>query len=351
MSKIEYTVGTYFGCRDKSAAAVWRASPNSVLRPMPSGEVMSTYTDMSPGWEHKVNMLSTCTGATLGPLLPANPAHKPGADVDATLAQLEGSAEKFTAVLQNPTSPAVIVPPGLCVLSASPGENFIADWANPTDPASGGWRATCTYLMSELVTAEQLTHLQQNIDSASFNRLMTTLASRPTAACPINPLTGTKQTLCSGLRALTEVGGFTRTWFASLPAPQRDTLMAAVCGNNPNLAECKCINRAGDNDYNTMKQIRGLSDSCWFLPCMNSTDFFVPSALENPTCPTNTCEIVSTYMSNNNIGTLGKATVLSCPPLAPAMTPATFPSQINPILLAIGGGIAVLIIIILMLVL
>ena len=372
---INYLPGTYFGCLDKSAAAVFRASPDKVLRVLDSPELLATYmANYGPGWESRVNKVPSCTGATFGPSLPPNPAHKPDSDVDATLALFEGPSAQFTAVLPPTNAPAVLVPPGACKLSTTPGENFMLAWFNPSDPGSTGWRPSCTYLLSELVTADQLTRFQQNVDTVTFNNLMTALTSRVSTACPLDPITGSNQGNCSVLRSLTEVGAFARNWYATISASQRDAIMTTICSNNPTLTECKCVTRSADPDYKLMKQIQGISDSCWYLPCANSGDFFVPSTIENPNCPTNVCQIVSNYIDNNAVTVSNNSSVLSCatsnttttadpttgtpsatPPAAKTGTPIAILSvmtlvQANPKLVVIGGGVLLILIVILVLV-
>jgi hypothetical protein len=62
-----------------------------------------------------------------------------------------------------------------------------------------------------------------------------------------------------------------------------DIYMSEFCLNNPHLAECQCINRKNNNQYNKVKvELNSragetIRDDCWYPPCKSGGNAYIPS--------------------------------------------------------------------------
>ena len=294
------------------------------LAPLPTAEIASSY---DPQWSAHLTPIPAndprCALTALGPALPYNPAQKRNAIPDAVLAAYDDESPKFTTTTPSLNNASLTVAAAQCHLSNIPGENTMVTWHTTNNPAMDGYKADCTYIMSELTTPTQLLTLQSKTDAVTFDNLMTTLVSLTSTTCPPNPTTGARQGACSTLHSATPVGAFARIWYGGVAPGIQDAVISNICANNPNLPECECVTRSSDSDYSKMKMLQGFSDACWYTPCANSTSYLVPNAFNNPTCPSNICQIVSNFIDNNNVTLSGNSNVLSCTQIAPPGTPAT----------------------------
>lgn len=111
--------------------------------------------------------------------------------------------------------------------------------------------------------------------------------------CLVYPDTPTPLEKCSPIFSVSEIGDYCRGQFSKLTNGGRDTVMENFCLKNEDAQECKCVNRAYDPDYQKLKLDNPYSDSCWYIPCSNRFQYFVPSSFNVQTkCPQNICQIV-----------------------------------------------------------
>lgn len=98
---------------------------------------------------------------------------------------------------------------------------------------------------------------------------------------------------CSPIFSVSEIGDYCRGQYSRLSDGDRDTVSENYCYRHPNVNECKCIMRSSNEDYKKLKIGNPFSDSCWYIPCSNRFQYFVPSAFDVITkCPQNICQIV-----------------------------------------------------------
>lgn len=98
---------------------------------------------------------------------------------------------------------------------------------------------------------------------------------------------------CSPIFSVSEIGDFCRGQFSKLSSGDRDTVMENYCLKHEKSDECKCMNRSLNQDYITLKKNNPFSDACWYTPCANRFQYFVPSDFNKTTkCPQNICQIV-----------------------------------------------------------
>ena len=97
---------------------------------------------------------------------------------------------------------------------------------------------------------------------------------------------------CSRYFAVNEEGDYCRDLFNKKSDEEKDISIFNYCTRN-NTAECKCVNRVYDKDYLKLKENNPFLDSCWYIPCANSTRYLVPSEMKRGgECPENICQIV-----------------------------------------------------------
>ena len=97
---------------------------------------------------------------------------------------------------------------------------------------------------------------------------------------------------CSRYFAVNKEGDYCRDLFNKKSDVEKDVSIFNYCTRN-DTNECKCVNRVYDPDYIKLKQGNPYLDSCWYIPCANSTRYLVPSELKRQgECPENICQIV-----------------------------------------------------------
>ena len=107
---------------------------------------------------------------------------------------------------------------------------------------------------------------------------------------------------CSPIFSVSEIGDYCRDQFSKLTAGGRDTVMENYCLRHESSNECKCVNRALNTDYQKLKLGNPYSDACWYIPCANRFQYFVPSEFNKTTkCPQNMCQIVYDISKVHNV--------------------------------------------------
>jgi hypothetical protein len=98
---------------------------------------------------------------------------------------------------------------------------------------------------------------------------------------------------CSPIFSVSEVGDYCRNLYSQMSDGDRDTVMQNYCDRYINAEECKCARRSSNPDYKKLKLDNPYSDACWYIPCANRYQFFVPSSFNKVSkCPENICQIV-----------------------------------------------------------
>jgi hypothetical protein len=124
------------------------------------------------------------------------------------------------------------------------------------------------------------------------DQILEKFCQKQSVSCPVDPATGKQMTVCSNFIATDDAGTKCREWAAKNPS-QADNAKKEYCSSHSNESECACISRNDDPIYQLGKSVSGdINDACWYKPCQNSTTTLVPSGLENPVCPNDTCSTI-----------------------------------------------------------
>ena len=107
---------------------------------------------------------------------------------------------------------------------------------------------------------------------------------------PVTKCTG-DLTECSRIKSLDTYSDVCRLWYENLPPATQDAYMQSYCIRH-NTKDCDCVLRSNNTSYDKLKGLHSYNDGCWFLSCSDSSNYFVPSDLRKPTCPTNICQII-----------------------------------------------------------
>lgn len=182
-------------------------------------------------------------------------------------------------------------------------------------------RQKYTYYAEDFQTLDQVRAFQYayqndkyyNPDfSTNFDIIMINFCALQTTNCPNSSIFG--QTLyCSNLRDGGDTGDFCRAWFLNTTDANRDLVGQNYC-TKYNTDECQCLNRLKNPIYRAAAATASITDCCWWIPCKNPSNNFVPSNMDPcTTCPSNICEsIVETYDSSN-IHFNNVSQYISCP--------------------------------------
>lgn len=112
----------------------------------------------------------------------------------------------------------------------------------------------------------------------------------------------TKDQTCSPIFSTSEIGDYCRQQFATLTSGGKDTVIENYCLKNEHASECKCVNRILNPDYNKLKIGNPYSDACWYIPCANRNQYFIPSEFDSTIkCPQNICQIVYNISEVNDV--------------------------------------------------
>lgn len=105
---------------------------------------------------------------------------------------------------------------------------------------------------------------------------------------------------CGRIKSLDTGSNDCRLWFENLSTASQDAYMQSYCIQNQT-KDCDCVLRSNIPSYTLMKGMHSFNDGCWFLPCADTTKYFIPSNLKNPTCPTNICQIIIDVANAGNV--------------------------------------------------
>ena len=183
---------------------------------------------------------------------------------------------------------------------------------------------TCSYLVDQITTPGQIQTFKSKFSSQSFDVLMSLIAVRNTTNCP--PSLGSP---CSGLMGLDDISKLIQEWIRSKPPGVINAVQQNICNSTRGLKECGCINRINDPGYTQLAGKINSPDSCWYLPCSNSSQNLISPELTNPTCP-NMCQIIYDLTNTGSLTNLNKTNIINCSNYSPIPTPPPPPPSLPP---------------------
>ena len=216
-----------------------------------------------------------------------NPARRQDADVDDIIFKFESEDEPKVFGRRDQISPQI------CKLTMNEygygNEDFLMDTKNNK----------CQYLVRQFTNTSQLKQFLTQFGQVDYNVLMGRL---PLAA---------DSGKTSLLKGTDDLAIYYQQWLTTQPLGVKNSIINAYCTQNPTAKECLCVMRHLDADYKKFAQFNNFPDSCWFLPCKNSTEFNVPSDLLRPTCP-NVCQQLTQFIDNQNIKLSENSNIINC---------------------------------------
>jgi hypothetical protein len=171
--------------------------------------------------------------------------------------------------------------------------------------------------------------------SGDYNNIVANYCQQSSDTCIIDPETGKKMPKCSRLKSTGKDGELCRSWFNQQPKPVQDTVVQNYCAIN-NTPDCKCVNRAQNGVYRSLKVGKVINDGCWFTPCANPQSYLQTADVENPACPSNFCDIIYNIAKDRDVTIDNIKNDVNCvfkpePKPTPAPTPTPTPPKPTPI--------------------
>lgn len=132
---------------------------------------------------------------------------------------------------------------------------------------------------------------------------------------------------CSRYFSVDATGDYCRASFNEKSDAEKNTAIFNYCSRH-DTDDCKCANRSKDVSYENIKKGNPFPDSCWYIPCSNSSRYLIPSDYkQNTNCPQNICQIVFDISQARNVDIDNMKSDINCnfngmsPP--PVVTPTT----------------------------
>lgn len=153
------------------------------------------------------------------------------------------------------------------------------------------------------ISTERAVDPQDALDTLNM-AIMPEFCLLPSSDCPFDPLRPGHQeatSTCSRFISLDPEGELCRSWSAEYPA-YADAVKVRYCQMSENLSkpECQCVNKSLNPIYNTLKVGVNTSDSCFWGPCDNSSQFLIPSTEVSATkCP-DVCGVIINNYNNRD---------------------------------------------------
>lgn len=222
---------------------------------------------------------------------------------------------------------------------------------NESPLLSAGWdtkapKVQCVFDLDKINTKEQVRRYNAKF---GINRdVEAKYCFEKVTNCPNN------NPACSRLFSLDDGAIGCNLWFSTLPGETKDAYMNQYCRTHKT-NECKCVDRFKDETYKAMKGYKSINDGCWYLPCGDTEDQFIPQNLQNPTCPDKVCQQIFEFIKDQNININDVKENINCdfssqsgqpgptPPTPPGPTP-----PLKPGLAALAVGVGVLLLILFM---
>lgn len=109
------------------------------------------------------------------------------------------------------------------------------------------------------------------------------------------------QNVCSqkdGKRTIGWTNPICQQWLAAASTADRDAYSQFVCGQHPDLEECRCVNRSQDKLYQGIDGARWGNDGCWWRPCQDPEKYHIPSTVAQAEYCPQSCRQILTIAGN-----------------------------------------------------
>jgi len=182
----------------------------------------------------------------------------------------------------------------------------------------------CVYDVGKINTLDQIDNFKQRFGThGDYNTVVANYCQQSSDTCVVDPDTGKNMTKCSRLKSTGKDGELCRGWFNQQPKDIQDTVVQNYCAIN-NTPDCKCVNRAQNEVYRSLKVGKVINDGCWFTPCANSQSYLQTTEVENPSCPSNFCDVIYNIIKDRDVSIDNVKNDVNCvfkPPPKPTPTP------------------------------
>jgi hypothetical protein len=159
----------------------------------------------------------------------------------------------------------------------------------------------CIFDLNKINTLEQIDNFKQQFGTTGdYNNIIANYCQQSSDTCVIDPDTGKNMPKCSRLKSTGKDGELCRGWFNQQAKPVQDTVVQNYCAVN-NTPDCKCVNRAQNDVYRSLKIGKVINDGCWFTPCANPQSYLQTTEVENPSCPDNFCDVIYNIIKDRDV--------------------------------------------------
>jgi hypothetical protein len=191
----------------------------------------------------------------------------------------------------------------------------------------------CIFDVDKINTMEQIDKFKQKFGThGDYNTIIANYCQQSSDSCVIDPDTGKSMAKCSRLKSIGKDGELCRSWFNQQSKGVQDTVVQNYCAVN-NTPDCKCVNRAQNESYRALKVGKVINDGCWFTPCANSQSYLQTTEVENPTCPSNFCDVIYNIIKDRDVKIDNIKDDVNCvfktdptPPVVPPTPPVVPPT-------------------------
>ena len=193
----------------------------------------------------------------------------------------------------------------------------------------------CIFDVNKINTLDQIDKFKQKFGTTGdYNAIIANYCQQSSDTCVIDPDTGKNMTKCSRLKSTGKDGELCRGWFNQQAKGVQDTVVQNYCAVN-NTSDCKCVNRSLNEVYRSLKVGKVINDGCWFTPCANSQSYLQTVEVENPTCPSNFCDVIYNIIKDRDVKIDNIKNDVNCvfkpePPKPPQPTPTPTPAPKPP---------------------
>jgi len=187
----------------------------------------------------------------------------------------------------------------------------------------------CVFDVDKINTMDQIDQFKQKFGThGDYNSVVANYCQQSSDTCVIDPETGQTMTKCSRLNSTGKDGELCRGWFNQQPKAVQDTVVQNYCAVN-NTPDCKCVNRSLNEVYRSLKVGKVINDGCWFTPCANPQSYLQTTEVENPSCPSNFCDVIYNIIKDRDVTVDNIKNDVNCvfkPPPKPTPTPVVPPA-------------------------
>jgi hypothetical protein len=190
----------------------------------------------------------------------------------------------------------------------------------------------CIFDVNKINTLDQIDNFKQKFGvSGDYNSIITNYCQQSSDTCVIDPETGKNMPKCSRLKSTGKDGELCRGWFNQQQKGVQDTVVQNYCAVN-NTPDCKCVNRSLNDIYRSLKVGKVINDGCWFTPCANPQSYLQTTEVENPTCPSNFCDVIYNIIKDRDVKIDNIKNDVNCVfKLEPPPTPTPTPPKPTPV--------------------